>query len=98
MAEAVTCRPVTSEVHIRSNGVYGKVARNRIFSKYTSFPLPVLSCQCFILIIHLKTALIRMTSMQSLSAFKEGCAFLEIMDHCKERQSLFFCVCERVEF
>ena len=58
----------------------------------------VFPCQCFILIIHLKTALIRMTSMQSLSAFKQGCAFLEIVDHCKERQSLFFCVCERVEF
>lgn len=57
MAEAVTCRPITAEVHIESNGVCGKVARNRIFSKYTSFPLPVSFCHCFILIFILRLLL-----------------------------------------
>jgi len=54
MGEAVICRPVTAEVHIWSHGIFGKVARSRIFSKYISFLLPLSSCHCFLLMFVLR--------------------------------------------
>jgi len=49
MGEAVNCRPLTAEVHIWSHGIWGKVARRRVFSRYISFPLSVSSGHCFLL-------------------------------------------------
>jgi len=98
MVEAVTCRPVTAKVHIWSLGICGKVTRSRIFSKYISFPPASIILSVFLTHVHLKTTLIRMTSMQSPSTFQQSSALLEIGNYCKERQSLNFCVSERVEF